>query len=190
MKTKQMLLCALFAALTAAGIFVKIPVPGTMLIFTLQTFFVFLAGLLLAPRYALVSQLVYMAIGLLGLPVFSKGGGLGYVLEPSFGFIPGFAVCALLVSLLIRKKLAAGDPPKPLLALKISAFALISIAAMYAIGVAHMYAVLNLYLGTPASIGYVIVTATGVFFFIDIAKFVLAMLLGAAVLKRLPGAYR
>ena len=47
MKTRQMILCALFAALTAAGIFVKIPIPGTPMSFTLQTFFIFLAGLLL-----------------------------------------------------------------------------------------------------------------------------------------------
>ena len=184
MKTKKLLLCALFAALTAVGIFVKIPVPGTMLIITLQTFFVFLAGLLLSPKYALVSQLVYMAIGLLGLPVFSKGGGLGYVLEPSFGFIIGFALCAFLVSILIRKKLA--EKQSSLSVLKISVYALISIAAMYIVGVAYMYAVLNLYVGTAVTLGYVIVTATGVFFFIDIAKFILALLLGRAVLKRLP----
>ena len=188
LKTRQMLLCALFAELTAAGVFVKIPIPGTMLIFTLQTFFVFLSGLLLAPRYALISQLVYMAIGLIGLPVFSKGGGIAYLLEPSFGFIPGFAVCAFLVSLLIRKNMR--ETQKPLSVLKISAYGLLSIAAMYVIGIVYMYAILNFYLGNPVSIGYVIISATGVFFFIDMANKALALLLGRAVLKSLPAAYR
>ena len=84
MRLKNLLLCALFAALTAASVFLpKIPIPGTPLMFTFQTFFVFLTGLMLEPRFALISQLVYMALGLIGLPVFMNGGGLSYVLEPS-----------------------------------------------------------------------------------------------------------
>lgn len=184
MKIKYLLICALFAALTAAGaIFIKIPIPGTMLVFTFQTFFVFLSGLLLAPRYALISQLVYIAIGLIGLPVFSKGGGLWYLLEPSFGFLPGFALCALLISVLIRKTMAESLTPKSLF--KISAYAIICIASMYALGIGYMYAILNLYIKTPATLGYVIVSATGIYFFFDIAKFIIALLLGRAVLKRL-----
>ena len=185
MKTKQLLLCALFAALTAAGIFVKIPIPGTILMFTLQTFFVFLAGLLLAPRYALISQLVYMAIGLIGLPVFSNGGGFAYVLQPSFGYIPGFAISAFLVSLLIRK-LMLKDTKKPTDYVKVGVYGLISITAMYVLGVAYMYFILNFYVGTPITLGYIIVTYVGIFFFIDIVKFILALLIGTAVLKRLP----
>ncbi len=185
MKIKQLLICAFFAALTAAGaIFIKIPIPGTMLVFTFQTFFVFLSGLLLAPKYALISQLVYIAIGLLGLPVFSKGGGLWYILEPSFGFLPGFAFSALLISVLLRTKIAEKLTAKSLLV--ISAYVLICIASIYAVGIAYMYAVLNLYLRTPATLGYVIVTATGIYFFFDIAKFIAALLLGRAVQKRLP----
>ena len=187
MKPKQLLLCALFAAMTAVGIFIKIPIPGTMLVFTMQTFFVFLAGMLLTPKYALISQLVYVAIGLLGIPVFSKGGGIGYVLEPSFGFLPGFALCALLLSLLIRKRITEKQTPVSII--KTGLLSLIPIIAMYALGVAYMYAVLNLYLNTPVTLGYVIVTATGIFFFFDIVKFVLALLLCAAVLKRLPNQY-
>lgn len=186
MKTKQLLLCALFAALTAAGVFVKIPIPGTILIFTLQTFFVFLSGLLLAPRYALISQLVYMAIGLIGLPVFSNGGGFAYVLQPSFGYIPGFALCAFLVSLLIRKMMMSRETKKPVDIIKICLYGLVSITAMYVLGVAYMYFILNFYVGTPISLGYIIVTYVGIFFFIDIVKFIVALLIGTAVLKRLP----
>lgn len=184
MKTRQLLLCALFAALTAAGIFIRVPIPGTMMNFTMQTFFVFLAGMLLTPRYALISQLVYIAIGLIGLPVFSKGGGLGYVLEPSFGFLPGFALCAFLLSVLIRRKMA--DKQTPASIIKTGFLSLLSIAAMYVLGITYMYAIFNIYLNTPVTLEYVIVTATGIFFFIDIIKFVLAFILGTAVLKRLP----
>ncbi|MFA5675311.1 MAG: biotin transporter BioY [Christensenellales bacterium] len=185
MKIRQLLICALFAALTAAGaVFIKVPVPGTMLIFTFQTFFVFLSGFLLTPKYALISQLVYIAIGLLGLPVFSKGGGLWYIFEPSFGFLPGFALCAFFISALIRKTIAERLTAKSLL--KISVYALVCIASMYAAGIGYMYAVLNLYIKTPVTLGYVIVSATGIYFFFDAIKFIMALLLGMAVLKRMP----
>lgn len=192
MKTKQLLLCALFAAMTAASVFLpKIPIPGTPLMFTFQTLVVFLAGLMLVPKYALVSQLVYMALGLAGLPVFMNGGGLSYVLQPSFGFIIGFAVCAFLVSLLVRKHIFAlykvqSDKSRWFVIIKIGVFALISIIAMYIIAVIYMYLIYNLYMGKESTI-IVIAFNMGVFVLMDIVKFVLAVLLGIAVMKRMRG---
>lgn len=185
MKTRQLILCALFAALTAAGVFLRIPIPGTLLMFTLQTFFVFLTGLMLKPKYALIAQLVYIAIGLIGLPVFSKGGGLAYVFEPSFGFIPGFALCAFLLSVFKQKIFGFEEKRNVAFVLKACVYSLIPITAMYVLGIAYMYAILNLYMGTPVSLGYIIVSATGIFFFIDIAKFIVALLVSAPVVKRL-----
>ncbi len=87
MKTKMLLLTALFAALTAVGAFLKIPIPPVAI--TLQTLFMVLAGLLLGAKYGALSQLVYVALGLVGLPIFTQGGGFSYVLMPSFGFLLG-----------------------------------------------------------------------------------------------------
>ena len=75
--TRNMVLAALFAALTAIGAFLQIP-TGTVPI-TLQFLFTALAGLLLGWKWGAVSQLLYVGIGLLGLPVFTQGGGIGYV---------------------------------------------------------------------------------------------------------------
>ncbi|MGI5850279.1 MAG: biotin transporter BioY [Christensenellales bacterium] len=189
MKTKQLILCALFAALTVSGVFVKIPVPGTPLFFTLQTFFVFLTGLLLEAKYALIAQLVYAAVGLVGLPVFSTGGGIAYVLSPSFGFIIGFCVCAPITSVLVRSNLSKlNNHPqcKMMMMLKIIGGAIVSIIAMYVFGVTYMYIIYNLYLKEPVTLGYVIVSSTGIFFFIDMAKMTLAVLLGRAILRRMP----
>jgi biotin transport system substrate-specific component len=146
---------------------------------------------MLKPRYALTAQLVYAAIGLLGLPVFSTGGGPGYVLSPSFGFVIGFAVCALIVSLFVRKALLAlidkrTDKQRGFLIIKIVLYSLMSVISMYICGVAYMYLILNFYLGQTVTIGYVIVNAAGIFFFIDIIKFALAIPLGMAVLRRTP----
>ena len=189
MKLKSMILCALFAALTAAGAFLRIPIPGTPLLFTLQTFFVFLSGLMLSPRYAIIAQVVYAAIGLLGLPVFSTGGGIMYVLTPSFGFIIGFAVCALLISLLVRRHLLAaisGQPGHKKRWLKTGVYAMLSLIAMYVCGATYMYVIFNVYLGQTMSLKTVIINATGIFFLLDTIKFALAVAVGAAVLKRMP----
>lgn len=93
--TRNMVLAALFAALTAIGAFLQIP-TGTVPI-TLQFLFTALAGLLLGWKWGAVSQLLYVGIGLLGLPVFTQGGGIGYVLQPSFGFLLGLIPAAAVI---------------------------------------------------------------------------------------------
>ena len=186
-----MILCALFAALTAVGILINIPIPGTTMSFTLQTFFVFLAGLLLKPRYAIISQAVYAVLGLIGLPIFMKGGGISYVLEPSFGFIIGFCVCALLVSMLVRRNIlklisTSKERSTTALKLKIVGYAFVSLIGMYVFGAVYMYLILNLYMGKGVTVEYVLITANGIFFLIDMLKFAVAIPLGVAVLKRVP----
>ena len=89
-KTKQLVFCSLFTALIAVGAFIKIPVP--VVPFTLQYLFTMLAGLILGPRLGTISVAAYMLLGLAGLPIFTEGGGLWYVLKPSFGYIIGFCI--------------------------------------------------------------------------------------------------
>lgn len=79
---------AFFAGLTGVGAFVRIPLPAVPL--TLQTAVVLLSGILLGPLHGALSQLTYVLIGLMGAPVFSQGGGPGYVLNPTFGYLAGF----------------------------------------------------------------------------------------------------
>ena len=92
MKTKDLSFIALFAALIAAGAFIRVPIP--VVPFTLQFLFTTLAGLLLGGRKGAVSVIVYIAIGLAGLPIFSEGGGIFYVFNPTFGYLIGFAAGA------------------------------------------------------------------------------------------------
>ena len=84
---QKMVLTALFVALTAVGAFLKIPAGAVP--FTLQILFTFLAGILLGPGWGALSQLIYVLLGLAGVPLFTGGGGLGYVLQPTFGFLLG-----------------------------------------------------------------------------------------------------
>lgn len=74
-KAKDLTVCGLFSALIAVGAFIKIviPVGADSMNFTLQWFFVLLAGLLLGSKRAFLSVSTYLLIGLMGIPVFCPG---------------------------------------------------------------------------------------------------------------------
>lgn len=89
---KELVLCALFIALITVGTFVRIPV-GTD-VYTLQFLFTLLAGLMLGARLGAIAVGAYILLGLIGVPVFASGGGPGYVLQPTFGYLIGFVLQA------------------------------------------------------------------------------------------------
>lgn len=87
---------ALFGAGTAAGAYIMVPVPPVPI--TLQTLFLYLAGALLGARLALLSQVVYLLLGIIGLPVFAGGkAGLGVLFGPTGGYLIGFVAAAYVV---------------------------------------------------------------------------------------------
>lgn len=104
-----LILSALFAALTAIGAHLKIPLPLGIPI-TLQTTIVLLAGFLLGARYGALSQVLYLVIGLIGFPVFAEGGGPAYVLKPTFGYLLGFPLAAYVAGWLAHGR---HSPPRP-----------------------------------------------------------------------------
>lgn len=95
-------LSALFCTLICIGSFIRIPMPN-MMPMTLQTFFVLLTALVLPLKASTLATVTYMVLGLIGLPIFSGGGGLGYVLMPNFGFIIGFVVATTIISVITEK---------------------------------------------------------------------------------------
>ena len=101
MKPRRITLIALFAAMTAAGSIVRVPLTPVPI--TLQSFSVLLAGVILGPIEGSMSQVVYVITGLLGLPVFSGGGGISYIMKPSFGFLLGFMCAPYAVGLYLEK---------------------------------------------------------------------------------------
>lgn len=98
--TNRMLYAAFFAALTAVSAWISIPTP---IPFTLQTLTVFLALMTLGGSLGTLSVVIYVSLGILGLPVFSGfGAGLGYLFGAGGGYIIGFIIAALLYALLER----------------------------------------------------------------------------------------
>jgi biotin transport system substrate-specific component len=88
---------AAFVVLTAIGAFVRIPLPFTPVPITLQTFFVLASGIYLGGRDAALSQVLYLALGVAGLPVFAGASGLAHAMGPTGGFLLAFPIAAWLV---------------------------------------------------------------------------------------------
>ena len=136
MKTRSLILTALFAALTAVGAFLKIPFPLSAI--TLQFFFTAMAGTLLGKKYGALSQAVYVLLGLVGVPIFALGGGFSYVFQPTFGFLLGLIPSAWVIGSLARRPLTFWRSVTAMLA---------GLAVLYAIGVPYMALIANAYLG-------------------------------------------
>lgn len=152
LKTKEITTCAMFASLIAIGAFIKIDIPLPMytMHFTLQWFFVLMAGFLLGAKLASLSVIVYLCIGLVGVPVFAAGGGPTYVLRPGFGFLLGFVLAAFLIGLL-TDWMKAGKVHQMLLP------ATVGLIAYYGVGAIYFYCIKNFYAATPISWAVVIV---------------------------------
>ncbi len=140
-KTKEMCLCALFTALICAGAFLKIPTP--FLPITFQTLFVTLAGLLLGEKKGSLSVGVYVLIGLIGIPVFTEGGGLSYILKPTFGYLLGFIAGAFVTGKFAKKETSLKN-------YILSSFA--GMFVIYIIGVAYYFLISRFYLGNEPEI--------------------------------------
>ena len=104
---RRMVYASMFGALTALGAFIIIPLQPVPI--SLQTLFCALAGLLLGARTGALSQIIYVLLGIIGLPVFAGGkAGLGTLLGPTGGYLLGFVVAAFVIGKLIEIKPQAG----------------------------------------------------------------------------------
>ncbi|HOG18475.1 MAG TPA: biotin transporter BioY [Syntrophales bacterium] len=138
---------SMFGALTAVGAYIVIPVPPVPV--TMQTFFLYLAACLLGGPLGAWSQIVYVLIGAIGLPVFAAGkGGLGVLLGPTGGYLIGFIVGAYVTGRLAR----AG---KPAGAFRLLLAMVAGTACLYALGVAQLMVVAKLSPAKALAVGIV-----------------------------------
>jgi biotin transport system substrate-specific component len=139
---------------------------------------VMFAALILGSRLGALSQFLYLIIGLLGLPVFAHGGGPGYVLQPSFGFIIGFIPGAYLMG-----KIVEGSDN---LTFWRTVGALITgQIIIYVIGVSYLYLNLNYIIQKPISLFTTIKIGFLIFIPGDILKTIIASTVILPVRKRL-----
>ncbi|RKZ23421.1 biotin transporter BioY [bacterium] len=88
----------LFACITGLFAQIRIPLPWTSVPVTGQTFAVLLSGIVLGKMWGGVSQLIYVILGILGIPWFSGfKGGINILTGPTMGYLAGFILASLWV---------------------------------------------------------------------------------------------
>ena len=167
-QTRMLVQAALFAVVTAAANFIKIPVG--VLPITLLFFATALSGVLLGPKWGAASQAVYVVLDLAGLPIFTGGGGPGYVFQPSFGFLLGLIPAAWVIGMLTR-----GEPSPVRAALA----ALAGLGALYLVGLPYLWLILNVYLGKGMALPALLWSGMVIFLPGDVLK-----IAGVAALSR------
>ena len=175
---RELVICSLFAALVAVGAFIKvsIPIEPFPMHFTLQLFFALLAGFLLGPRLALTSVGVYLILGLVGVPIFAAGGGLSYLIRPTFGFLLGFAFAAWITGWIAQKSVRQGFWQMLLASTA-------GMMAYYASGVVYFYVISNYIINMPVTWPVVLVNC---FLITLLPDFILCLLSTLLVLRLAP----
>lgn len=141
--TKDMVICGMFAVLIAVGAFIKIPIP--VVPFTLQFLFTMLAGIILGGKLGAVSVGIYIALGLAGLPIFAEGGGIWYLLKPSFGYLLGFCVATYVTGTMVEKM-------KKLTIPKCLGANFVGLVIVYAMGMIYYYVICNYVINSPIGV--------------------------------------
>lgn len=179
-KYRYLAFAGLFAALTAAGAFIQVPLGFTSI--TLQTMITILAGALLGAKWGTLSQVTYVVLGLVGLPVFTKGGGLGYLLQPSMGFLLALIPAAFVVG----KIMESGAPRHSMKSLVVACIA--AEIVIYLIGTPYMGAVLNLHMGLGYSAAKVFQSGCLLYLPGDLVKVIIVLLIYKPLVKALTAA--
>lgn len=169
-KTYKIALVAMFAALSAIGAFIRVPMP--MIPFTLQLFFTTMAGLLLGGELGALSVGVYVLLGLIGLPVFTGGGGFAYVLQPSFGYLLGMIPGAFVTGKISQTK--SGKPGW----IRIILACYAGLMMVYLVGVPYLYMVCRFHLDKIIGFRVLLVDYFLTFMPADAIKMVLATIIG------------
>lgn len=101
-RTRLLILSGVFAAVTAVCSWISIPLPFTPVPINLALLGVYLSGGLLGGHYGFYSQLIYVLLGAIGVPVFAGfSGGFGIISGPTGGYIIGYVFAAIVVGLVV-----------------------------------------------------------------------------------------
>ena len=140
------------------------PVPATM-----QTFAVMFLGIVLGYKLAVATVVLYLIEGLLGLPVFAKGGGYIYLMGPTSGYLIGFIIGAYLSGLAKKHR----DPIVTFLHL------LISVSTIYLLGLLWLWN----FMGFDKSFNEVFLVGAKPFLHLEIYKLLILTVVSGQLFK-------
>jgi biotin transport system substrate-specific component len=152
-------------ALTAAAAQISFPIPGTAVPFTLQPMIVILAGAALGSRLGAAAMMGYLALGVIGLPVFAASPllpqGAARLLGPTGGYLLAYPIAAFVVGLLTERGLGRRFSTAV-------AAMLAGVAVIYAGGLGWLAAV------HVGDVSLAIAAGAAPFFIADVSKAILA----------------
>ncbi len=171
--TNRVMLSCMFAVLTGASAFIRVYTPYSPVPFTAQVFVVLLSGLVLGSMYGSLSQMLYLSLGIIGIPWFADGNsGVDYAMGGTGGYLIGFILASGFIGWVSERneveKTLKGTMPLMIAGLGI----------IYICGVTWLYAVIGLTLWKAFIIGVVPFVA------LDIVKGILATGVGRAITVR------
>lgn len=176
---RDITLTALFASLAVVASMLA-RFGGAIVPFSLLPFVAMLAGGYLGPRLGAMSMLVYILLGLAGVPVFAMPpfGGPAYVLQPTFGFLPGFAAAAYLIGLILKNREGAGAA-RYFLAMTAG------VVVIYLVGLPYLYVILTFYLGSNVTVAKLLTIGFTPFIMPDLVKAAAAAALARTLYRRI-----
>lgn len=171
--TAGMTKIALLAAALSVSSYFVIPLPFTPIVLSMHTVMVNVTGLMLAPRHAAYTVLIYLFMGLIGMPVFAgASSGPGKLFGPTGGFYFGFLLSAVCLSLWKGKKNS------------VARYVFVTVGV--GMPIQHLCAILWMCLYNGWNVKAAVWTVSLPFLLGDVLKCILSSVLGAAMNKMLP----
>lgn len=172
MNVKRLATDSVFLCILIISAFTNVVIPITEIAFTLQLLVVFLICYLLPLTDSMIILVAYIVMGLIGIPVFSAGGGIGYLVKPTFGYILGFVIMPIVMWLADKLPIKSDW-------LKSIVKGIIGLFVLYLIGTIYFCIVKNVYLNVDNKVTFVAALLACVIPFIpiDLIKMVLAIVI-------------
>ena len=163
-KIKELTMASMMLALMIIASKISIPIGPIPL--TLQTFAVFIISLVIGKKASIIF-IIYLILGLIGLPVFTSGGGIEYIFMPSFGFIIGFIPASFVIGFASRSN-------------KFYLKYILSILGLFIInvfGVAYMYIIFKYHNANPKDLMTLVNIGVAPFIFKDMIIAILSCII-------------
>lgn len=174
LSTKEMILISIFASITSILAQISIVVPFSPVPITLQILAVYLSAIILGSRLSFMSQLIYILLGAVGVPVFANfHGGISSILGPTGGFLISYPIIAFIIGKVTEKN---------------HNIMMIILGLFISLLICYTFGVLQLSFITKMSLQKAIMVGAAPYVLLDTAKVIAAYLVGVKVRQALVGA--